>query len=215
MTRLRPKEPGEPNMDFARLADEETIARTAHALDRSGIRTSVVDTAADAVREVMNLLPDGAEVFTSTSTTLDTIGLSAAINDSPRFHAVHPEVLRMDRQTQGRAIRKLRAAPDTIVGSVHAITADGQLLIASASGSQLGPYAWTSARVIWVAGTQKLVANLEEGLRRIEEYCLPLENQRALRVYGSGSVIGKVLIVNREENPDRLRMILVREKLGF
>ena len=121
----------------------------------------------------------------------------------------------MDRATQAGEIRRLRAGPDFIVGSVHAITEDGQLLVASASGSQLGPYAWSAGAVIWVAGTQKLVADLDEGMRRIEEYCYPLEDQRSRKAYGEPSSIRKVLIINREDRPRRMTMLLVREKLGF
>ena len=204
-----------PNMEFATLAGEERVRICVAALEANGIGTFVVDTGEEARQRVLDMLPEGAEVFTSTSTTLDTIGLAAAINESGRFDALHPRVLRMDRETEAKKIRSLRASPDYVVGSVHAITEDGQLLIASASGSQLGPYAWSAGAVIWVAGTQKLVADLDEGMRRIEEYCYPLEDQRSRRAYGVPSSIRKVLIVNREDAPGRMTMVLVREKLGF
>jgi hypothetical protein len=215
MKRLTATVPGEPNPEFTKLAGEDRIATTMRALEANGIATSVVANGVEAKARVLDMLPDGAEVFTSTSTTLDTISLSGAINASPHFQAVHPMVLKMDRASEGRQIRKLRAGPDWIVGSCHAITEQGQILAASASGSQLGPYAWTSAKVIFVAGTQKLVADLDEAMRRIEEYAWPLENQRSMRVYGEPSSMRKVLIINREDNPGRISMILVREKLGF
>jgi hypothetical protein len=202
-------------MEFARLAAKERLKTVVAALTRNGIRTLVVDTGDEARQRVLDMLPDGAEVFTSTSTTLDMIGLRTAIDEAPRFEALHPRLLKMDRKTEAREIRKLRAGPDFIVGSVHAITEDGQLLVASASGSQLGPYAWSAGAVIWIAGTQKLVADLDEGMRRIEEYCYPLENQRSQRVYGESSSIRKVLIINREDSPGRMTIVLVRQNLGF
>jgi hypothetical protein len=215
MKRLVTTMPREPNPEFARFATEARVETVLAALTRNGVGASVVDTAEEARRRVLDMLPDGAEVFTSTSTTLDTIGLSSAINESPRFRALQPRLQKMDRKAQPGEYRRLRAGPDIIVGSVHAITEDGQLLIASASGSQLGPYAWSAGAVIWVAGTQKLVADLDEGMRRIEEYCYPLENRRSQKVYGEPSSIRKVLIVNREDAPGRMTAILVRQQLGF
>jgi hypothetical protein len=215
MKRLTITTPRAPNMAFSQLAGDARLRATVAALEANGITTFVVGSGEEARQRVLDMLPEGAEVFTSTSTTLDTIGLAAAINESGRFDAVHPRVVRMDRETQAKEIRRLRASPDYVVGSVHAITEDGQLLIASATGSQLGPYAWTAGAVIWVAGTQKLVSDLDEGMRRIEEYCYPLEDQRSRKVYGVPSSIRKVLIVNREDAPGRMTMVLVKERLGF
>jgi hypothetical protein len=215
MKRLITAAPGEPDALFARLAPDAMVAATLAALAGRGIEAAMVDSGEAAARRVLDLLPDGAEVFTSTSTTLDTLGLTAAIEKSPRLRPLRPRLMQLDRQSQAAEIRRLRSAPGHIVGSVHAITADGQLLIASASGSQLGAYAWGAGAVVLVAGTQKLVADLDEGMRRIEEYCLPLEDRRSRQVYGEPSAIRKVLIINREDRPGRIRLILVRQNLGF
>ena len=89
------------------------------------------------------------------------------------------------------------------------------MLAASSSGSQLAPYAGGAGRVIFVVGTQKIVSDLEEGLRRIEEYAFPLEDARAMEAYGINSGINKVLIINREVVPGRITVVLVDEVLGF
>ncbi len=120
----------------------------------------------------------------------------------------------MDRVTQRAEIRKLISNPDVVIGSVHAITEMGEVLIASASGSQLSSIASGADKVIWVAGTQKLVSTLREGFRRIREYSYPLENIRAQQVYGRPSAINKILIFNGEL-PGRITMILVKQNLGF
>jgi len=112
-------------------------------------------------------------------------------------------------------MQKLGAAPEYAVGSVHAVTEDGKVIIASNTGSQLPAYAYGSAHVIWVVGTQKIVANLEQGLKRIYEYVLPLESERLKKVYGVESNVSKLLIINKEIAPNRLTLILVKQKLGF
>jgi hypothetical protein len=121
----------------------------------------------------------------------------------------------MDRATQGREIRKLGGAPDYAAGSVHAVTEDGQVLIASNTGSQLGPYAYGAGSVIWVVGAQKLVKDLDEAFKRLEEYVYPLEDEHMHQLYNTGTGVNKILIVNKEIRPNRITMIIVKEELGF
>ena len=121
----------------------------------------------------------------------------------------------LDRTTQADEIRRLSAAPDVRLGSVHAVTKPGSLLAASMGGSQLGPYASGPGRVILVVGTQRIVWDLQEGLRRINEYAFPLEDARAQAAYGIRSAVNKVLIINREIVPERIIVVLVDEVLGF
>ena len=82
-------------------------------------------------------------------------------------------------------------------------------------GSQLGPYVSGAGQVILLVGTQKIVADVAEGLRRIDEYSFPLEDARAQAAYGIHSAVNKVLIINREVNPGRIIVVLVDEVLGF
>ncbi len=121
----------------------------------------------------------------------------------------------LNRETQMRDIRKLGAAPDYAAGSANAVTQDGQVLFASKTGSQLGPYASGAGKLIWVVGAQKIVKNLEEGLRRIDDYVVPLEDQHMQALYKRGTDLGKILIVRREFRPNRITMIIVKEALGF
>ena len=121
----------------------------------------------------------------------------------------------MDREMQGREMRRLAAAPDFVVGSVHAVTEDGSLVIASASGSQLGPLASGAGHVILVIGAQKIVPDLTTALRRIYEYCFPLEDRRAREAYGVPSGVNNILVINRVVIPGRITAVLVRESLGF
>ena len=121
----------------------------------------------------------------------------------------------MDRATEGVTIRRMTAAPDVMLGSVHAVTETGSLLAASAGGSQLAPYVAGAGQVILVVGTQKIVADVEEGLRRIYEYTFPLEDARALEAYGIHSGVNKIVIINREVVPGRITVVLVDEAIGF
>jgi hypothetical protein len=215
MTTPSPEERRIPNPEFAALASDERIRATAAALEANGIRAVVVATGQEARRRVRGLLTDGAEVFNNTSQTLEAIGVADDIERSGRYQAIRLRLYQMDREMQAREMRRLAAAPDFVVGSVHAVTEQGSLLIASASGSQLGPLASGADHVILVVGGQKIVADLETGLRRIREYCYPLEDERALAAYGVRSGVNNILIINRVLAPRRVTTILVGERLGF
>jgi len=171
--------------------------------------------AAEARRIVIGLIPEGSTVHHGASETLDITGIAADLETSGRFEPIRQQVRGMDRQTQGDEIRRLSAAPDVMLGSVHAVTETGSLLAASASGSQLGPYASGAGRVIFVVGAQKIVSDVEEGMRRIDEYTFPLEDARALAAYGVHSGVNKVLIIDREVMPGRITVVLVDEVIGF
>ena len=204
-----------PNEEFAKLATDEQIERTASALETNGIHTIVAANGEEAKRLFFELVPDGAEVFLGASVTLETLGIRDKIDKSGKYDALRPRMFAMDRATQGREIRKLVGAPDYAAGSVHAVTEDGRVLIASNTGSQLGPYASGAGKVIWVVGAQKIVKDVNEGLRRIEEYSYPLEEVHMQELYKMSTNVNKVLIVNREIRPNRITMIIVKEELGF
>ena len=200
---------------FGTVADDARVTRTAAALEANGIRVLRAPNAAEAKRIVLDLIPDGSQVHSGASQSLEVSGIIDEIEGSSRYNALRPRVWSLDRDTQADEIRRLSAAPDVMLGSVHAVTESGSLLAASMSGSQLGPYAGGAGRVILVVGTQKIVSDLDEGLRRINEYSLPLEDARAQAAYGVRSAVNKVLIINREIVPERITVVLVDEVLGF
>ncbi len=211
----------EPNLDpslsrrFGTVADEASVKRTVAALEANGIIVLRAPDAAAAKRIVLDLIPDGSQVYHGASQTLDVVGIADEIDKSGRYEPLRPQIWSMDRKTEANEIRRLGAAPDVMLGSVHAVTETGSLLAASMSGSQLGPYVSGAGRVILVVGTQKIVRDLEEGLLRINEYAYRLEDARAQAAYGIRSAVNKVVVINREITPGRITVVLVDEVLGF
>lgn len=203
--------------NWDKLADDQALQKTAVALRVSGITALIVSNGQEAKNKVLELLPEGAEVMTMSSVTLDTLGISKEINESEKFNSVKNQLAKMDRKTQSLEMQKVGAAPDWAIGSVHAVTQDGKVVIASNTGSQLPAYVYGAAHVIWVVGAQKVVKNLDEAMKRIYDYVLPLESERLNKAYNltSGSNPSKILIINREIRPERITLIFVKEKLGF
>lgn len=204
-----------PNKEFEKLASDERIESTRQALEMNGIQVLVAETGEEARQKFFELLPDGSEIFLGASTTLEQLGIKDVIDKSGRYDAVRPRMFAMDREKQAREIRKLGSAPDYAAGSVQAVTEAGQVMIASKTGSQLGPYASGAGKIIWVVGAQKLVKDLDEGFRRIHDYCVPREEVHMQQLYHMGTALNKILIINGEIRPNRLTMIIVKEDLGF
>ena len=205
----------ETSEDFKVGAPEETLQRVAEKIRERNIDVVIVDDGDEARQVVLERVPKGAEVHSSKSKTLQDAEIFDVIQASGQYDALRPRYLKMDRQTQAREIRKLIAGPDFMLGSVNAITEDGVLVAASATASQLGPYANTAGKVILVVGSQKIVPDLETALRRIREYVLPWEDAQVRKVMPSGSFVGKILIVEREWASGRMTVILVREPIGI
>jgi DNA-binding MarR family transcriptional regulator len=197
------------------LAEPAMLAETVQALEAHGFSVTVADSADEARQKVLELVPEGVEVFTATSATLEKTGIAAEINESGRYNSVRKKLSGLNRQTQMAEMRRLAATPEYVLGSVHAITQQGYVMAASFGGSQLPAYVHGAAKVIWVVGTQKIVQDIDEGFRRIEEYSLPLESERLQKVLGRPSDIGKILIVRREVVAGRITIVLVKDNLGF
>jgi L-lactate utilization protein LutC len=204
-----------PNQTFAKLPSDEQISHAAKALEAHGIQVLIAKSGAEAKRLFFELVPDGSEIFLGASVTLEKLGITSEVDKSGRFDALRPKMFAMNRETQGREMRKLVGAPDFAAGSVHAVTEDGQVMIASKTGSQLGPYSTSAGKVIWVVGAQKIVKDLNEGFKRIQEYSVPLEEEHMRQLYKMDTDLNKLLIINREIRPNRITMIIVKEEVGF
>lgn len=202
---------------WTKIPGEQTLRKTVEALKRNGINVEVVNTGEEAKQKVLAMLPEGAEVMNFTSVTLDAIGVSKEIVESGKYNAVRNKLNVMDKSRYLSQMRKLGSAPDWGVGSVHAITEEGELVIASFTGSQLAGHVFGATNIIWVVGAQKIVKNLDAALERINTYVLPLESDRANKAYGvsTGSAVNKILIIKKEADPKRATLFIVREKLGF
>jgi L-lactate utilization protein LutC len=205
----------EGSMDYTRLASEEAVGRVAAALGKHSVAVVVVKDRHEAREKLMELIPEGAEIFPGTSTTLTEIGFTEYLQKNSRYNNLRGLMAAEPDAAKRGELRRRTIMADYFIGSVHAITEAGEVVTASRTGSQIGPYASGARHVIWVAGTQKIVPTLADALRRVREHSLPLEDARMKSTGASGSSIGKILIFEDELQAGRVTLLLVREKLGF
>jgi L-lactate utilization protein LutC len=204
----------EPNPEFARPSSPERLRLVSRALENNGFHALIAHSRDEARQMVLDLVPEGVEVHIGLSETMRELGVTSEIEGSGRYDAIRPKLNQLDRETQHREIRKLATAPDYMLGSVHAVTEDGVLVAASGTGSQLAPYVNGAGKLILVVGSQKIVRDVEEALRRVRQYSLPLEDARMKSLGRPGSLIGKILLL-QWERPGRITVILLEGPIGF
>ena len=206
-------------MDYTTLSSEEMITSTTLALTANNFKPVVVETAADALALIKTLIPAGASVMNGASRTLDEIGFIEYLKSGTHgWNNLHTAILAESDSEKQALLRKQSVLSDFYLGSVHALSATGEMVFASNSGSQLPHLVFTSPNLILVVGAQKITPNLAEALKRLEEYVIPLEDERMLASeYKSHTMKNKTVILH-SENPymgRQVHIVIVKEKLGF
>lgn len=206
-------------MSYSDLATSKEIERTMAAVSARGISAELVSTRGEALARLRELIPAGASVMTGASLTLKEIGFEELlISKSHPWRNLKDEIVAEKDPARQTLLRRQGTMADCFLGSVHAVAQTGQLVIASMTGSQLAPYAFSSGHVIWVVGTQKIAADLDDAVRRVREYVLPHEDKRMREASGGkmGSMIGKLLIIEQEAPflGRKLTLLLVNEVVG-
>ncbi len=205
-------------MKYDQLADAKTLENVTKNLTNKEYEVFVVDTKQEALEKIKTLIPAAASVMNGASVTLEQIGFVEYLKSGAHdWNNLHLEILAEKDRAKASHLRKLATLSDYYLGSVHAMAENGEFIIASNTGSQLPHIVFNSPNLIFVIGTQKIVPDLNEAMKRLEEYVLPLEDKHMKEKYGAGSMISKVVLFKQENAymGRKVRIILVKEKLGF
>jgi hypothetical protein len=200
-------------VEFVKPASEATLEALAERLRARNFEVVILDDGAAAKAEVLARVPEGSQVHTGKSKTLEDIGIFEEFMENEKYDFIRRRTLKMDRKTQLDEMRKAGAAPDIMVNSAHAVTEAGQIVMTSATGSQIGPIAYGAGKLILVIGSQKVVPDLNTALRRIEDYVIPYEEDR-LNVAHGVAKMNRTLILEGDHTPGRTTIILVRTPIG-
>ena len=198
-----------------RMPGERVLAETVLAMEKRGMKVIVASGRKDALEKLRGLVPEGAEVMNGTSTTLIEIGFIDALERGDMgWRSVHKVINSENDEAKRHELRRKSVCSDYFVSGVNAIARTGELVACDRSGSRVGAFPFAAKNLIIVAGANKIAPSLEDALRRVREFAYPLENVRAKRVYGVGSVLGKFVILAAEET-GRVTVVLVKERLGY
>jgi L-lactate utilization protein LutB len=205
-------------MTYDTLPTEEVLTQTVAALKERGVETIVVENRAEALAKMKELIPSGVTLNNGTSRTLEEIGFIDYLKSGEHpWHNLKDAIVAETDPEKQSLLRKQSVVSDYYAGSVHAIAETGEMVIASASGSQLPHLVFTSKHLVLTAGAQKIVPTLDEALSRLREYVFPLEDARMKSTGAAGSMLAKVLIFAHEPAfmGRTVQLVLVKEKLGF
>lgn len=201
-------------IDFSAPASEAQLEALADKLKAANFEVVTVDEASQARNEVLQRIPKGASIHSGKSKTLEDAGIFAELMQNEKYDFIRKRTSKMDRRTQGDDIRRAWAAPDVMLSSANAVTVSGQIVVTSASGSQIGPIASGAGHLILVIGSQKLVPDLESAFERIRQHVLPYEDARLREQMGVGTKITRTLILEQDFVPGRTTIVLVRQPIG-
>ncbi len=205
-------------MDYSQIATNESIKKVTDALQANNFTPIVVHTKEDALAEIKKMIPTGVSVMNGSSRTLEEIGYIDYLKSGTHgWKNLHADIVNEKDPEKQMLLRRQSVLSDYYLGSAHALTETGELVIVSNTGSQLPHIVFTSPNLIFVVGAQKITPDTTSALHRVEEYVIPLEDERLKSVYGFGTTYAKTLILHKE-NPmigRKITVILVEEPLGF
>ncbi len=204
--------------DYDTLASKESIDRTIDALKKNNFLPYQVKTKEEALAKIKEILPEGVSIMNGASVTLQEIGFIDFLKSgNHKWKNLHEAILAESDPQKQALLRRQSVVSDYYLGSVHAVSETGELVIASNTGSQLPHLVYTSPNIVLVVGAQKIMPTLPDAIRRLEEYVIPLEDKRMKEAYGMGTTYAKTVILHRE-NPmfgRKVHIIIVDENLGF
>ena len=203
-------------MEWNTIPGNEIIETTAAAAGVRGFDVTVVDNRDEALRELIASIPEGAELMNGSSTTLHEIGFTDYLKENgDRYSNLHDAILAETDPAKQGELRRKSVTADYFLASINAIAQTGELFACDASGSRVGAYPFAANHLILVSGVNKIVPTWDDGIRRLREFAYPLEDKRAQEAYGMHSSVSKIVIMEQEFVPGRIKLILVKEKLGF
>ncbi|QQG38351.1 MAG: lactate utilization protein [Candidatus Kaiserbacteria bacterium] len=205
-------------MEYTKLATEEIIEKAVHELEARRFKTARVQNRAEALEYIKKTIPAGASVMNGSSVTLEEIGFVDYLKAGGHpWRNLHEEILNEPDKDKRAQARMHAVVSDYYLGSVHALTEGGEMVIGSNTGSQQPHLSYTSQNLILVVGTQKIVPDLPAALERLEKHVIPLEDEHMKGLYGSGTQHNKTLILYGESSMMKRNatVLLVEEKLGF
>ncbi len=203
-------------MDFSKVASIDTINNVIKKLEARNISAILVKDKSDALSKIIDMISEGSSLLEASSTTLKEIGFDDYLTVNPKKWDILKNKIQAESDEVKRAdLRRQLTYTDYTIGSIHALTKEGEVIFASASGSQVPGYIYTAKHVIWVVGAQKIVNSVEDGIKRIREYVFPKEDARMKSIGAPGSNIAKIILFYKEMIPGRVTLVLVNEQLGF
>lgn len=203
---------------------DQKIQRTLTALKKNGFQTFFLATRRDACEKVLSLIPLDAVVGVGGSITIREINLIDSL--SARGNTVVQHWLPPPGEDSVTTARK-EIVSDIFLTSSNAVTEDGKLINIDGTGNRVAAMIFGPRKVIVIAGINKIVKDVAEGIQRVKNVAAPMNAKRLNRqtpctVTGVCTdcdskyrICRVTTIIDRKPNETDITVILVGEELGF
>jgi len=195
------------------------------ALEKNNFQAYYVATRAAAIEKVNALIPAGATVGVGGSWTLKEMGIPEQLEkDGHEVYDHNKPGLTME---ESMSLRRKELLCDVFISGTNAITMDGQLVNTDGSGNRVAAMSFGPKKVVVVVGVNKIVADLDAAMERIEMYAAPINNKRLDRpnpctvtgtcmdCQGATRICNITTILHKKPPTIDFHVVIVGEELGF
>lgn len=181
-------------------------------------------TSAEAVEKALSLMPEGASVTWGGSMTLTECGLMDALKTA-NYELIDRDTAKTPEDSRLMYAKQVMA--DYYLMSSNAITIDGELVNIDGRANRVSCLCWGPQNVIIIAGMNKVCSDVESAVQRVRNFAAPPNCVRLNRntpctqtgkcgdCYSPDCICSQVLITRRSSTPNRIKVILVGEELGY
>ncbi len=178
-----------------------------------------------AIAKVLELMPAGSSVGWGGSMTLKDNGFFDAIVDANAYQVIDRDTAKTKEEE--KKIYSEICAANVFLMSTNAITLDGELVNVDGRGNRVSFLCYGPDKVIVVAGMNKVVTDVEDGIKRVRNMaappnCVRLNKQTPCAVTGTcadcfspGCICAQTVVTRLSFYPGRINVILVGEELGY
>ena len=161
---------------FHQWYQELQVKRTIVALKKNNFDARFFPKASEALAEVWKMIPEGSTVGYGGSLTLNQLGfIEEAQKRSVKF--LNPFAKGLSPE-EGEKIRRQIFSADFFLASSNAITEDGKLYNIDATGNRVGPMIYGPKKVILLCGVNKIVKDIDEAQKKVQEWTAPMNVKR-------------------------------------
>lgn len=211
-------------MSVMKTSYANTATTIIKALGKRGMEGHYCETSEDAVKLVMSMMEPNSVITSGGSVTLQETGIMEAILNSE-----HTFIDRLAAKTpeEKREVYAKCVMADYFFMSTNAITLDGELVNIDGNGNRVACLITGPREVFVVAGMNKVVSNVEEGVHRVQNIAAPPNGVRlgldtpcagigkCANCMSSGTMCSNIVITRRPKQDGRIKVILIGETLGY
>lgn len=211
-------------MSFVKQADANAAATIIERLKKRNIEGYFCETSAEAVKKALDLMPEGSVVSWGGTMTINECGLMDALR-AGKYTLIDRMAAKTPQESRELFAKTVMA--DYYLMSTNAVTMAGELVNIDGFGNRVSCLCAGPSHVIIIAGMNKVVEDVDAGIKRIHTKAAPPNTVRLNKdtpcaktgicghCFTPDCICSQIVITRRSGTPGRIKMILVNEALGF